>query len=227
MVKDDARRVETHWRGDVYGAAKAGIAVHAGWNWGRVRISLSVGAGAWSLAGDGTVGNRKARGFVGKDAWHFEFAFAWAGKAVMAAQALAGQHQKSVAFALAKIRAADTAWVDASAGPANADDGDIACLGCGDQERLLGNAVNGINDGIKAHAKDAIGRGLREKCRVAVYMDMRVNIPTALGHGLDFGAADRMFKRMGLAVDVGQANVIEINQSNATNTGARQGLRTP
>jgi len=60
-----------------------------------------------------------------------------------------------------------------------------------------------------------------------VHGNLRVDRPQALGHHFDLGPPDLAFQRMGLAVGIADADIVQVEQGDFANATARQGLGRP
>ena len=65
---------------------------------------------------------------------------------------------------------------------------------------------------------------MAEKSFEGLHLDSRIDGAAALCHHLDLGAPDRVIQSMDLAVDIGQADVIEIDQRQTADAGPGQGF---
>ena len=97
----------------------------------------------------------------------------------------------------------------------------------GEQAALGAQAVDGV-DQDAVEARDRFGRaGPGDEADDRPGVDARVDAPRALGEHLGFGAADRAVERVQLAVGVGGAHGVAVDQHQPADAAAREGLRGP
>jgi len=110
---------------------------------------------------------------------------------------------------------------------AGGDDLDLAPLAPGDQRRLGRHAVDAVDHRVQLHS-DVLSHGLAGD-EVGYRMDHtgRVDGADALGHHLHLGLADTAGDGMHLAVDVGDADVVQVEQGNLPDPGACQRFGRP
>ena len=219
MFEDAAGGDHAEGGGDVGDGAHAVGAGEAGGGVG--------GAGV----GDGSVALEKDGGFVGEygvDA-HGEWfgADGDGGKSVGAAQGSADLMKQGVFAGEGEVCGADAGGIPAPAGCAAGDGEDVAVVELGEQECLVRGVVNGIDDGIEAWFEDAVGGLGVEKAWFDVDGCLGMDGADALGHGIGFLSADLPVHGVELAVDVGEADFVEIDEGEVADAGAGESFDGP
>ncbi|MCY1420398.1 hypothetical protein D9M71_360150 [compost metagenome] len=75
---------------------------------------------------------------------------------------------------------------------------------------------------------DVLGHGLAgDEVGHRMHRTPRVDRPQALGHDLDLGPPHLPFQRMGLAVGVADADIVQVEQGNLAHAAACQGFGYP
>jgi hypothetical protein len=87
-----------------------------------------------------------------------------------------------------------------------------------------GDMIDAVEHEAVAPTKQFIGVISTEKILYRFDLDIRIDRSTTLRHHLHFRPADSLVKGVDLSIDIGQADVIEINQCQAADTGSGQSL---
>lgn len=214
-LEDKAGGEKPH-RGRYMGSAtKTGIAVEAG------------RSGGIAKGRNGSIRSGKARGLVGIDTGDAELAFARTGKAVSGAEFFAHEHEEAVARAATEVIDADPGGIDAASCPPDRKKRAPEVTGGGEEVGFLADAVDGVDDEGIGRLKKSFGIGFAVEGRFFVNDNPRIDGAEAIGHDLDFRGTDGFLKGMGLAVDIGQADIIKIHQGQGADTGAGEGFGDP
>jgi hypothetical protein len=143
---------------------------------------------------------------------------------VLLAQQLAHVAGEGIEAGLAQVAAAHQGRVEAGRG-AHGRDHRQAQAQAGGQEVQLGlDVVDGVDDQVGLGGEQALGG--RGGVELGAGVDRRVGIDEAqpLGHDRDLALAQGPLHGVQLAVRVGHADAIEVDQDDATDAGADQGL---
>ena len=114
-----------------------------------------------------------------------------------------------------------------AAGGAAGDDRDFPFSAFIEQKTFVGEAVNGVDEVIKAVTKYGIGGLGGEKFGAHVHDTIGVDAADTRGEFLDFRFAKAAFQGMDLPVGVGDAHFVQIHEGEAANARAGQCLVAP
>ena len=146
---------------------------------------------------------------------------------VVLAEGFAQLGEQVVAAGAGQIRNGDIRWIDASAGSSAGDDGDSPLAALGDEVAFRPHGVDGVDDNIRPGVEEALRVGNRVEGGDGDDFCLRVDESDALGHDVDFDAADAVVEGVYLAVGVGDAEVVEVEHDDSADTAAGQGFCCP
>lgn len=101
----------------------------------------------------------------------------------------------------------------------------IACPG--DDEAFIGHLIDGIDDKIKVWREEMLGCAGGKKLRMNGQFAPRINQPHPFGQHVDFCTADLPIERGKLPIDIGHADVIQINHRNGADPGTHKSFDCP
>lgn len=105
----------------------------------------------------------------------------------------------------------DAGWVNFSSGTSAGYYGDVASGAIGDEECFLHHEVDGVDDEVVAGGEEAVGGFFVEERLFADDVAFWVNESDAFCHGVCLLFADFSIHGVELAVDVGDADFIEVD----------------
>ena len=169
----------------------------------------------------------KQRLLVGINAGDVEAAFQVLRETVVLAQQLAGLGEQGIMFGAAQVGDTNPRRIDLPAGATDCDHPDASAPAMGDQRGLDAETVDAVNDVVVVRVQQ-----VREIIEGEKVLDCRdttigVDLSDARRHDLHLGHTERAGQGVQLAVDVGFGDVIEIDQREAADGRARQGLDRP
>lgn len=208
---------EAEGGGDVGGGAESGVAADAGIEGFRALV----GNFAIALGVDRLFGREDGRDAEGADAG---FAL---GEAVVGAQVAPHLEEHGVATRLGEVGALDEGGVPATTGPATGHDRDAALMTGGEEEAFGSHRIDGIDDRVKWLGEECVGIFLGEERLAWVDPGIGVDGVDALRHDIDLGATNGVVQGVDLAVDVGDAEVVEIEEGEGADAAAGEGFGGP
>ncbi len=209
---------ETEGAGDKAGGAEAGVAVAAEGSVGGFGIG-QIGAGGFGgFGGDG--------GFGGKDAGDAE-GFGVAGEGVLGAELFADLGEEAVVAGVGEVGDPDGGGVAPAAGGAAGDEGDAAVAAEGDEAAFVADAVDAVDDVVEGLVEDVVGGGGGEELLDGMDGGGGVDDANTVGEGFGFGLSDGGVEGVDLAVDVGDADFVEVHEGEAAEAGAGEGFDAP
>jgi hypothetical protein len=140
-----------------------------------------------------------------------------------AAQFFADKAQEHVAGGCAEIAGADTGGIAPAACAADGEDIKTQGARTGDDKGLRGHAIDGVHHKGVTGMDEAIGAGGGEEGVVTGDAAVGVDALDALGEDVDLWAAKFAFERGKLAVGVGDADIVEVDEGEVADgrTGKR------
>ena len=174
---------------------------------------------------NGAIGLRVHHRLAGKH--RFDSKQALARKTVFAPQRFAHALEQGVVRGLGEIGGHDGGWVAAAPCPAHRHDRRAAAHAKRDEVRLDLRAVDGVHDPRKTGRQDLFRVTLEEEGMQRVDLAIRVDDLDALFEHVDLRPAKGPVVSVQLAVDVGDADVVEIHDRQAANAGPGQGFDGP
>lgn len=133
-----------------------------------------------------------------------------------------------------KVPDSDGGGVASAAGAPAHDDGDARHMASRDHAGLVGHRINGVEDDVgpspvmrRVRAEETRQRGLRDKLDAGLDGNAGLDVSQATGHDVGLGEAHGGLEGVNLAVDVGDAHLVEVHQGDAPHAGAGQGLGSP
>lgn len=134
------------------------------------------------------------------------------GKTMIPPQAAPDLVEQRIFAAESQIRNPDASWVAATTGRTAADCENFPTTGLSQQQGLVRGGVDCIDDPIHGFFEKFGDGAAGEKARHDVNLDVWIDGLGALRHHLSFLATDMVVRGMQLAVDVADANFIEVAQ---------------
>ncbi len=126
-----------------------------------------------------------------------------------------------------QVADADLGRVGAAARGADSDHWLLAAPAPGDRHHFRAEAVAGIEHQVVPAAEQFVEVGLGEEARDRVDLDRRIDRAAALRHRLDLGATVLAGDGRQLAIGVGDAQIVGIDQGELADRGPRQRLGRP
>lgn len=116
----------------------------------------------------------------------------------------------------------DLGRIELVGGPHAGDDRDVPFTAGRDQRCLGGEVVNGVQQVVRLPPQQFSGIVPGKEGLDRNDFSCRIDVPQAGGHDLDLGLADSAGEGVDLAVDVGQADIVEIHQRDSAEAGPPQ-----
>ncbi len=214
------RQGETKGAGHKGGGSEAGSAVEA---------EAGVGSG-FTFRGAGAVGLRVEGFFGGEDAGDTPVhgaAFGAFREAVLLAQAASHLLEQGIGPGLTQVRHAHLGRVAPAACTARDDDRQPESAGFGENEGFDRRAVHGIHDTVEPGGEEAVGAAFQKEFRQRQDLALRVDLAHPLGQHTDLCLPHCVSQGGELAVGVGDADVIHVDQRQVADATASQGLHHP
>jgi hypothetical protein len=205
--------------GDMGRRAETGGTIQAGFDFRR------------ALGGNAAVTLGVNRGFIGKNRFNAKGGRFGAGrsfwKSVMISQAAAELLEKRIFSAVSEIGDADAGRVPPATGTATSDDRDLPTVAFRDEQGLVTEGIDGVDDEVVSLIEDLCGGGFVEKCGNHFDLSAGMDGARALGHRVGFLATDLAVHRVELAIDVGDADFVEIDERQVANAGSGERFDRP
>src|SRR5690606_826275 len=168
------------------------------------------------------VGLGIAQLFGGEHTGHAVIAPGCARKVVIAAQGRAHLGGQRVVEGLVEVGDLNLRRISLPASTAGGDDADLAPLAPGNQRRFGGHAVDAVDNEIQL-LSDVLSHGLAgDEISHRVHLAGRVDGAQPFSHYLDLGPPDGTVQCMKLAVGVGDAHVVQVEQADFANARTHQ-----
>lgn len=121
----------------------------------------------------------------------------------------------------------DLGGIAASAGAAGDDDGDVAIAAGGDEVAFMGGAVDGVDDEVGIGLENGVGGFGGIENGVGENFAIGVDGADAMCEDVDFGFAEVGGEGGELAIDVGDADFVEIDEGKFAQAGSGEGFDGP
>jgi hypothetical protein len=191
-----------------------------------VAIELVAAFSRRAFFANGAIGLREHGRFGGEDAFD-PHGQAFGGELMLFPQVAAHFRQQFVVAGFGEIAGAHPGAIAAAPRAAAGDDREIFCAALREQQNLVGHAIDGIHDEIVFRGEQFVGRFGVEKAGFAGDAAFGIDGADALGHDLHLRAANGFGEGVELAVDVGDADFVQIHQSDRADARAGQGFGGP
>lgn len=163
----------------------------------------------------------------GKHALDAELALAILAETVLLTQLGTDLGGERIIVGPAEIRDFNTGRVGQSPRPAGGDNRDLAAATKSDHGRLELDAVDGIDDIVVTSCKVALEIIAGNEVIDKFYLAIGIDRTDAIRHGANLLLSEGAVKGVELAIDIGWADVVVIDQCQTAYRGARQGLDRP
>lgn len=133
-----------------------------------------------------------------------------------------------VAFGSVEIGKFDAGWVESSGGAEGGDDGDFSFAASCEKLAFVSDEVDGIDDAVEGRGEELVDRFRITADGAGFDFSGWVDVADAGGHHFGFCKADGRVEGGELAVDVGEADLIEVDQFEMADaaSGERFGSKT-
>ena len=177
---------------------------------------------------DGAVGPGKPGVLGAEDSAKAERGLGVLGREVVVlSQFLANETEKAVVGGEGKIIGTDSGGVSLASGTSRYDEREFAITTSGDEERFLFHIINRIDDAVEVAAQNVVGIFFGEEGDLFMNDDLGIDQLESLGHGVNLETPDVSIVSRELAVHIGDADLIKIDQSDVTDTAAGDCFRSP
>lgn len=149
------------------------------------------------------------------------------GEPMVVSQTFAQLEEEGVFAGVGEVAHFDAGGIAPPTRAAAGDGENPAAVALGEEQGFVFGGIDGIDDGIEALIENFRSGFLRKKLRYNGDVAGGVDGAGAFGHGLGFLASDLAVHGVELAVDVGDADFIEIHESEVSDAGSGKRLHGP
>ena len=148
-------------------------------------------------------------------------------ESVVVAQAAAELEEEWIHAAVGQVRHADACGIAPTASAATGDGVDFPAVAFCDEQGFVARVVDGVDDGVEAGVEDFGGGFFVKEAGDDLDFASWVDGECALGHGFGFLAADLAIHGVELAIHVGDADFVQIDECDVADAGSGEGFHGP
>lgn len=149
------------------------------------------------------------------------------GKRVVLPETLSNQLEEPVVRGIGKVVGLDSGWISFTSGSSHHHERQISVATGGDEIRLLLDLVDGVDNAVVAGLEEFLGGSLVKERVLFVDHQFRVDEAEPLGDCFHFEAADVSIERRKLAVHIRNADLVQIDQGEFSDSTPCECFRGP